>query len=923
MEPRASQWAYTDSLFWKEVERSGNLNLQSAVKDIVQDSTELAKLVGKALPTFTLHDDTHLRNVLYWMEQFVTDEGLNELGPVGCALCMVLAYVHDLGMVPEPDWEAELADSTSSEHARFHRFASERHADLLNLLDKCRRSPGREEQRRAAWIEGFLRADYLRATHASSGEDGRVGRHLRALGQTSALKKLYEFLCAEEAAICLIAELAASHNESVDRLARRRQVADNDAAQYWRFNGKAGTTNIVLPVLLLRLADLCDFDASRTPRILFHQLGIEGFAPLGIQKLDEAQTFTHGEWMKHLAVNRWEWNAAEGDKLSYIASDCPHPAVEKTIRQFCRTIETEIQGVRRELDRVFQAQGRAWLRLPESVQAVVKPRGYVYHDVEFQLQAHEVTELLMGTALYGNPELCIRELLQNALDAVQLRDMRQQLKQKLEDAGRDHELPVPVEAWTKTEREQPKITLDWGRDAASQREWLRVSDLGTGMTLDQIQRYLSALGRSYYKSPEFDAERQLMRRHGLVSTPISQFGIGILSCFMLAEWIEIHTCPCQNHNPDRQRNDPARQAWHIRITGPGALFHFSESGDALRPGTQVKLYLKPEFSIEEIQKVELVKRLREEMGYVEPKIPPAPIDDGIRRFNPARVAARHVIWPRYDIQAGPVGQPPLLVLRDRWHFDELIPLDGGKLQDKAREWDCPPERVAGVQWHVWDWHDEVTGSRIRLALPQCDRPVPGEGAGILSQRRDRLRAWEIAVMTEPQLNLQNRERYLVRGMWVPNTDQVKGLMTSTIGSGLGSWVWVDVCGETAPRLTADRARGLVASGNAKLEWEKATNELFARWIQHLASETNRTDNRTQLLSLMVSLAGSVRQNIRPPAPTEPKWSLFKSSLSSWSVDTERVALWLLAVFLIEIGKARALDRDRDRDLALGLARDLA
>ena len=35
--------------------------------------------------------------------------------------------------------------------------------------------------------------------------------------------------------------------------------------------------------------------------------------------------------------------------------------------------------------------------------------------------------LLMGEALYGDPELCIRELLQNALDAVELRDLRLQL----------------------------------------------------------------------------------------------------------------------------------------------------------------------------------------------------------------------------------------------------------------------------------------------------------------------------------------------------------------------------------------------------------------------------------------------------------------------------------------------------------------
>ncbi len=68
--------------------------------------------------------------VACWMEQFVTPSGLQELGLAGCALCVVLAYVHDIGMVPEPGWEDRLGDPNSKEDTSFRRLAAERHLDF-------------------------------------------------------------------------------------------------------------------------------------------------------------------------------------------------------------------------------------------------------------------------------------------------------------------------------------------------------------------------------------------------------------------------------------------------------------------------------------------------------------------------------------------------------------------------------------------------------------------------------------------------------------------------------------------------------------------------------------------------------------------------------------------------------------------------
>src|SRR2546423_1259078 len=100
--PRSDDWNFQKSIFWKTIERAGQSALKVALEGIVDGAIALSSLILKELPLFTLHDRTHLDNVLYWMEQFVSAEDIEELGPVGCAVCLVLAYTHDLGMVPEP-----------------------------------------------------------------------------------------------------------------------------------------------------------------------------------------------------------------------------------------------------------------------------------------------------------------------------------------------------------------------------------------------------------------------------------------------------------------------------------------------------------------------------------------------------------------------------------------------------------------------------------------------------------------------------------------------------------------------------------------------------------------------------------------------------------------------------------------------------
>ena len=105
------------------------------------------------------------------------------------------------------------------------------------------------------------------------------------------------------------------------------------------------------------------------------------------------------------------------------------------------------------------------------------------------------------------------------------------------------------------------------------------TDNGSGMSAFIVQNYLTVAGRSFYRSEDFE-------RLGVKMDPISRFGVGILSCFMVAERVEIVT-----------RQDPqietVAEALKIEISNPKRHLRIQRCmADILpQPGTAVRIFV--------------------------------------------------------------------------------------------------------------------------------------------------------------------------------------------------------------------------------------------------------------------------------------------------------------------------------------------
>jgi molecular chaperone HtpG len=303
---------------------------------------------------------------------------------------------------------------------------------------------------------------------------------------------------------------------------------------------------------VLRLTDILDFDRERTPRILFESLGIT------IRSLPGAEVSLR-EWQKHMAVHSLEVNADE----IVVSAETHHPVIEKAIRDFCVIIEREVRDTQTILrQNSVPVASQYVVDLPGNVRAQIRPVGYVYKDMSLSLNQSRIMALLMGERLYSEPAVALRELLQNSIDACSVR-------RHLEN-----------------DRYAAQISVTADRDD-DDRWWLEVSDNGCGMDEHVLAEYFLKLGNSYYSSPEF---ARVLRSPGEETSsfvPMSRFGIGMVSVFLIADVLEV--CTRSAHSP---RRDELQR--HLRIERLGAVAFVTEH-QSTELGTRMRLRLRPEY----------------------------------------------------------------------------------------------------------------------------------------------------------------------------------------------------------------------------------------------------------------------------------------------------------------------------------------
>ncbi len=191
----------------------------------------------------------------------------------------------------------------------------------------------------------------------------------------------------------------------------------------------------------------------------------------------------------------------------------PHLQAAVRVRIDCRDAEVH---------RALKRYERRTQRLLSDLNRLVRPRflftgvhfdisstGYQPIDLKFSVDTSSALQLFMGDTLYSDRRVFLRELIQNAVDACHMRRLFE---------------PDYI----------PAINVDFNPDISE----IKVRDNGIGMSKQWIEKYFLNIGLSFYQSDEID---RINRDADIQLSFISRFGIGFLSCFLVAERVVVKT----------------------------------------------------------------------------------------------------------------------------------------------------------------------------------------------------------------------------------------------------------------------------------------------------------------------------------------------------------------------------------------------
>lgn len=172
---------------------------------------------------------------------------------------------------------------------------------------------------------------------------------------------------------------------------------------------------------------------------------------------------------------------------------------------------------------------------------------------------------VLSNHLYKSPDVFLRELLQNGVDAVTQRRKRQPGWNVVQLAASSGPEQGDLENTEKWNGGRISISLEEGQRLA-------FTDNGTGLTEEEIHRFLAVIGQS--------SKTELVNGQ-MPEDYIGRFGIGLLSCFMVSDSITVHTRSFSNSHS------------YMWKGFPDGTYTFGELAEELPVGTTVILEAKP------------------------------------------------------------------------------------------------------------------------------------------------------------------------------------------------------------------------------------------------------------------------------------------------------------------------------------------
>ena len=530
-----------ESLLLKKTEGKRSRILYNQWQIAKEYVPQVLGVISQVFPHYSLHDSTHSDTIINDIGRIVGIETLEKMSAIDLWLILSAAYYHDIGMSIFGIEKKEI-------------FQSEDFSCFIKEIQENRNSPLNKYAQGFELIDNkvyyknatltidnydsarFILAEYIRKQHGERSDKTIQSQMSLSLPGSPIPNRIIEIL----------GRICNAHTQAFD------YVMDLPFCELGIDNEDCHPRYIAC---LLRIGDLLDMDNNRFSEVLLQTL-----VTIPIDSLYHKA--------KHMSIK--------------------HLRVDKTkIEANATCYDYEVANITNHwfsfIDKEFFCQMKNWNDivpdvsygyLPALGKLNVELKNYDTIDgkepPKFKIDANRAIEMLQGAGLYS-PYQCIREILQNAVDATILRIFveSEQNDNKIIDRedfyNRCKNYPITISIEEKQIDENNKL---WG---------IKIVDNGIGMSKQDLN-YLTTTGSSN-KNIE---KNKIIGRMPEWMKPSGTFGIGLQSIFFITNKIEITT---RKHNKEDVLN--------ITMYNPvgdmnGTIFLQTDVNDNKKYGTEIK-----------------------------------------------------------------------------------------------------------------------------------------------------------------------------------------------------------------------------------------------------------------------------------------------------------------------------------------------
>lgn len=469
--------------------------------------------VSSVFPHYSRHDASHSRQILTNIERLLGADNLKLLTATDTWLLLEAAYWHDIGMVVTHDHTKK--DMESDEFLSYvEAIASQNGHELQGFAKQFKSLDPKscfafaDTPQDAVSLYRQLLAGWYRKKHPARAEmivnDPWEEAGIASPRTELVPKRLFRIL----GMICRL------HGSSFEAVLSQLPFAESGMASekcHPRF-----------VACLLRLGDLFDLDDNR-------------FCPAMLRIAGDAPPSSQAHIQKHAAIRHMRLDP----ETIELSAQCDGYAAYEATDEWFSWIRDEVRDQMSNWKDIVPQREFGLLPTLGKMEVSLAHGDEILNPGErprFGVDSEKVIELLQGAGLYENPGQCIRELLQNAVDATLLKAWL-----TIEGENLQIDLRDPESKEVKQVLDQFPIKVVLSRVSTTPVDgkvnWrIRIEDHGIGVSKQDLQ-FMRNIGGSSKNL----ARQAIVRRMPAWFRPSGAFGIGLQSVFLVTDEVAMES----------------------------------------------------------------------------------------------------------------------------------------------------------------------------------------------------------------------------------------------------------------------------------------------------------------------------------------------------------------------------------------------